>query len=199
MILLWMCLFCMAVFAKDIVRGIPYFYRLPLKMDSALMATVFIGIGYILRKIQLFIKEKWNLAVIYAVAGGIAVWLFGCKWNYYVNIFDLDYAKEYNYFLAAVGGTIMLFGLGQLLSKCKLLRFIGRNTLFIFLSHQLVCESVIYLTRRMTDEYIRWQDMPLNGWSIGISTVTLVICTFLAWCYQKLKSLVKTFYGRKQK
>lgn len=189
-VLFWICLVMFAVFAKDLVRGIPHFERMPLKLDSALMATVFIGIGYILRKTNFFIKEKWHPAVVYAIAGCMAVWLFGCKWNYYVNICDLDYAKEYNYFLAAVGGTIMLFGLGQLLSKCKLLRFIGRNTLFIFLAHQAIYDGLIYIINGLCKQQLCGQSMPLNGWSIGISLMTLAIATVLAWGFQTVKKRI---------
>ena len=188
-ILLWICFVLFAVFAKDIVCVVPFFERLPLKTDSALMATVFMGIGVLLKKTTVFEKRKWYLAMVFAVVGAFITWLFGCKWNYYVNICDLEYAKEYNYFIAAIGGTVMLFGLGYLLKKNKVILFIGKNTLFIFLAHQAVYELVIYCVNKLCNRNLYGQSMPLNGWSIGISIATFVICTLLAWGYQKLKKL----------
>ena len=84
----------------------------------------------------------------------------------------------------------MLFGLGQLLSKCKLLRFIGRNTLFIFLAHQAIYDGLIYIINGLCKQQLCGQSMPLNGWSIGISLMTLAIATVLAWGFQTVKKRI---------
>ncbi len=189
-VLVWICVVLIAVFSKDIFGGIPPLWRLPWKIDSAFMATVFMGIGVLVKKIGILEKGKWYWWLLCVSVCTFATWLFGSKWNYYVNICDVDYGKAHCYLLAAICGSFMMFGLGKLLYRSKVLQFIGKNTLFIFLSHQAVCEIVIHFAGMITDEYIKWQDMRLNCWSIGISIVTLAICTLLAWGYGKLKELL---------
>lgn len=193
-IVLWITVVALAVFAKDTFRAIPVFYRLPLKMDTALMGTVFIGVGALLKKAGIFEKSKWIFALLFAICGGIITWLFGCKLNYYVNISELYYGIARNFFVAAVAGCVMLFGLGRLLEKSNILKFIGQNTLFIFLGHQFVLEKVIKVTNDIFHQTLVGQDIPLNGWSIGISLVTLVILSLLARGYQSLKGLMKKKY-----
>ncbi len=192
-VLLWIVLIFLAVFSGDVFSFIPYFGKLPFKLDSALMGTVFLGIGYLLKKSKILEKSKNYLAVLYFMIGALCTWLFGCRWNYYVNLCDCEYAKEYNYFIAAVAGSIMLFGLGQLLQKSKLLQYIGRNTLFIFLAHEFIYVAIIYFINQVFHMELKSQGMPLNGWSIGISVLTLILGTLLCWGYQKLKTIL----GRK--
>lgn len=187
-VLLWILLIAVAIFAKEIFAVVPYFENLPFKLDSALMATVFIGIGYLLRKNGILEKNKIYISAIFVVGGAILTILFGCKWNYYVNLCDCAYGREYNYFIAAVAGSVMLFGLGQLLQKCKLLTFIGRNTLFIFLAHEAIYLFVLYCVNIIFDKNFQSQSMPLNGWSIGISILTLAIATALVWGWRYVKS-----------
>lgn len=187
MVLLWIVLVLTAVFVKDIFYGIPYFERLPFKLDSAMMATVFLGIGHLLKKSGILEKGKLYFSVIFVVGGFFLTWLFGCKWNYYVNLCDCAYGREYNYFIASVAGTIMLFGLGQLLQKCKLLKFIGRNTLFIFLAHEAIYLFILHCVNTFFDKEFYSQSLPLNGWSIGISLLTLAFATILVWGYQHIK------------
>lgn len=189
-VLLWIVFILFAVFSKSIFSKIPVFERLPLKLDSALMATVFIGIGVLLKKSGILEKGQWYLSVACIVAGGFFTWLFGCKWNYYVNLADCDYAREYNYIIAAVAGSIMLFGLGQLLSKSRLLKFMGQNTLIIFLAHEAVYTAVIHYVNLWFDKSFAGQAMKLDFWCIGISLVTLAIATLIAWIYGKLKYLI---------
>ena len=190
-ILLWMTLIAVAVFAKEIFMFIPYFERLPFKLDSALMATVFLGIGYLLKKCKAITGNKWYLSIALVTIGCFLTWLFGCKWNYYVNLCDCAYAREYYYFIAATAGSIMLFGLGQLLQKCKFLIFIGRNTLFIFLAHEAIYLFLLYCVNTIFDKIFYSQSMPLNGWSIGISVLTLILAAGLAWGYQAIKTRLK--------
>lgn len=190
-IMLWILLFFTAIFAKDIFRVIPYYAKLPFKIDAALMATVFMGIGYLLRRIKIFEKNKVYISIGSILIGALFTYLFGCKWNYYVNLCDCDYGIEYNYLIAAVAGSVMLFGLGQLLQKSKLLIFIGRNTLFIFLAHEAIYLFILYCVNSLFEKDFKSQAMPLNGWSIGISFVTLMLATAMIWGYRSIKEIIK--------
>ncbi len=190
-VLLWLLLVLAAVFAKDIFSSIPIFERLPLKMDSALMATVFMGIGALLKKSKIFEKTKWYLSLLCVVLGGVLTWLFGCKWNYYVNMCDLEYAKEYNYFIAAIAGSIMLFGLGQLFQKSKILKYIGKNTLIIFLSHEFFYIVLIQVVNALAKKDFIPQYMKLDVWSIGISLVTLALSIGVVWLWEQAKLVIK--------
>lgn len=190
-ILMWILLVFTAIFAKDTFRVIPYFGKLPLKIDAALMATVFMGIGYFLRKTKIFEKNKIYISIGSIVIGAFFTYLFGCKWNYYVNLCDCDYGKEYNYLIAAVAGSIMLFGLGQLLQKSKLLIFIGQNTLFIFLAHEAIYLFILYCVNTFFDKNFQPQAMRLDGWSIGVSFVTLMLATVMIFGYRSIKEIIK--------
>lgn len=190
-VLLWIVIVLFAVFSKGIFSQIPLFERLPLKMDSALMATVFLGIGALLKKTGILEKGKWYLSVVYIIAGAFFTWLFGCRWNYYVNLCDLDYAREYNYIIAAVAGSIMLFGMGQLLQGSRILRFMGKNTLVIFLSHEAIYLFLMHWINRIFKKAFTSQSMVLDVWSIGISVGTLFLATFLAWIFSWMKKRIK--------
>ena len=195
-VLAWIVLVLFAVFSKDIFSFIPIFERLPWKLDSALMATVFMGIGYLLKKVKMIGSGKAIIAGVLSLAGAFITWLFGCKWNYYVNLCDCAYAKEYNYFIAAIAGSVMLFGLGQLLCKIKLLQYAGRNTLIIFLAHESIYVLVIYLVNMLFHQSLAGQSMPLNGWSIGVSLATFGLAILLVYIIEKIKKLSKKVFAK---
>lgn len=195
-VLAWIVLVLFAVFSKDIFSFIPIFERLPWKLDSAMMATVFMGIGYLLKKVKIIGSEKAVVAGILSLAGAFITWLFGCKWNYYVNLCDCAYAKEYNFFIAAIAGSVMLFGLGQLLCKIKLFQYAGRNTLIIFLAHESIYVLVIYLVNMLFHQSLAGQSMPLNGWSIGISLATFGLAILLVYVIEKIKKLSKKVFAK---
>lgn len=90
----------------------------------------------------------------------------------------------------------MLFGLGQLLCKIKLLQYAGRNTLIIFLAHESIYVLVIYLVNMLFHQNLAGQSMPLNGWSIGISLATFGLAVLLVYTIQKVKELYKKVLGK---
>ena len=197
-VLVWITFTLFALFSNSIFEKIPVFGRLPFKLDSAFMATVFIGIGVLFRKSGIFEKKKWYLSVGFMVVGGLFTWLFGCKLNYYVNLSECIYGREYHYLFAAVAGSIMLFGIGQILRNSKFIRFIGQNTLFIFLAHEAIYTAVIHYVNLWFGKEFAGQSMQLDGWSIGISFATLMIATLFAWIFKRTQKAIRSKIDRRK-
>ena len=195
-VILWVLLVILAVFAKDTFSYIPWYRRLPWKLDSAMMATVFMGVGYYIGRFEWLKQKKWYASLIMVIAGGFIMWLFGCKWNVYANLAECIYGQEHNYLIAAVAGSVMMLGLGQLLCKIKLLQYAGRNTLIIFLAHESIYVLVIYLVNMLFHQSLAGQSMPLNGWSIGVSLATFGLAILLVYVIEKIKKLSKKVFAK---
>ena len=186
----------LAVFSKDVFLIIPKFQRLPLKIDSALMATVFIIVGYYFSKLyNKFILQKDNkfkaLIVVFLFVLDLAIVYFvSFKGNTYVNLCDIEYALPERYLIGSIAGSLMVINISFLLKKAKFLCFIGKNTLIIFLSHEFVYLNLIYLFNKVFNLSLAGQGMKLDFLCLLISFLTLGVCLIFVFIYSMVSKMI---------
>ena len=155
--------------------NIPYFGRLPWKIDVSITATIFLALGYYIKKIDLIEKigiSKLNIVII--------LWLlfinilFGTILNGYVNICNCDYGNFILYYFSAISGCIIFCLLGYKLQKMKLLSYYGKNSLSMFSIHSMflsLSEFVLYLI--YNKNYYIMQNIPIK------ICIIIAICIYL--------------------
>ena len=192
----WMLLAALAVFTPDIFLFLPVYHRLPLKLDSALMSCIFLGIGSLLYKLYgmtCMEEKKWiryGSGMVLFLVGIPIVYFVSCKNNTYVNLCDAVYARPGRYILGAIAGSLAILGLSILLEKIVILQYIGRNTLVIFLSHGVVYSLLIIFANRIWNMHLEAQQMKLDYICIIISILTLFISLCVAVGVNGIKRII---------
>lgn len=164
--------------------------RLPLKIDTAITAAVFIGIGYESNKSQLlskFSKHKQFLIPILLVSG----FYFGAIVNGNVNICNCAYNNMLFYYMSAICGIIAIYYIGDILKNCKLLQFYGRNSLFMFATHSVFLYLYAGLLSLFYNREIQiMKDIPLSLSILG-SIIIFALLLFCAVAYNRIKIILK--------
>lgn len=144
--------------------NIPYFGRLPWKIDVSITATVFIAIGYYINKFKL-IERISNLKITYL----FMLWLifiniiFGTILNGYVNICNCDFGNFVYYYISAISGCILICMIGYKLKNLKFLCYYGKNSLQMFALHSfLLSLSEVVLSIIYNKQYLIMNNIPLN-------------------------------------
>ncbi len=94
---------------KDLIK-IPHFGRLPFKIDTSIMGTAFMFIGYIIKEYNILDKINNNKikATITFILLIIINVLFGVKLNNFVNICMCSYGNIFYYIISAISGSICI-------------------------------------------------------------------------------------------
>lgn len=196
-ILIWILFVLLAVYAPDIFSFIPKYRRLPLKIDSAFMATVFMGVGHLLNRFYYKCKLDQKAMVRYIVASimlvlGIPIVYFvSCKGNTYVNLCDVVYARPERYLIGSVFGSFMVIGASILLEKIRILQYIGQNTLVIFLCHSVFINLAVSLTNRILHLNLVPQYMNFDLVCIVLSIMVLTPSTAVAALFGFGKKIIR--------
>jgi len=132
--------------------------RLPFKIDYSLMALVFYVIGYLLRNHILIGPTKRNTFIeIGMIVASLCVLMIGSLWINGITYLSAGlYGHDvFTYIITALSGTYIIIKISRLISKNRLLEYIGRNSLVIFSVHSII-EGVYdyYVTNKITNAYI---------------------------------------------
>ncbi len=123
-----------------------YAGRLPLKLDSMIMAFSFYSIGFLLKDIfndKDFVKKNIILII------PLLYFVLHSYTNGWVNIAICAYNNLYYYLFFSLLGTFVIIYISQVLKKSKLLSYIGRNSLVIFSLHSFgLCLFTYILSRK---------------------------------------------------
>lgn len=104
--------------------------KLPWTIDVSLTATVFFGIGYIIKgKLDLNNISSKTLPIFLALS--IATGMLNDK----VEVYDNYYGNYFLFFISAISGIIIAVILAKLIKSSKILNFIGMNTLVLLGLH----------------------------------------------------------------
>jgi len=196
-ILIWILFVLFAVYIPDVFSFIPVYGRFPLKIDSAFMATVFMGVGHLLKqlydKCQLEKKSviRYVTALLLIIVGIPVVYFVSCKGNTYVNLCDAVYARPERYLIGSVFGSLMVIGASILLEKSRALQYIGRNTLVIFLSHSVFITLVVSLVNRIFHLELVPQYMKFDLVCITLSIIVLGLSTATAALFRLGKKAIR--------
>jgi acyltransferase len=110
--------------------------RLPWSIDIALTATVFYGVGYLLKPYiltNLFAKWRWLVMCV-----SLACYIFFTKINTGVEFYVGIYGNYLYFYLAAFSGILFWAQVAYSIRPNRLFSAIGQHTLVIFSTHLLV-------------------------------------------------------------
>lgn len=172
---------------------VPEIYRLPWKIDSAVMGMAFMAIGYYFKEYKVFEKFGTNKAFIFAIAVMI-FWITGNA-NECVNLCDAVYSDVVLFIMAAMSGIICTYIVSDVLVQVqwisKFMSYIGRNTLVIFGTHSLAISLVVYIMNKLSGMgYIAQVNIPFIICVLAMMMI-MVIEILGVWGYGKLKGFVR--------
>lgn len=123
----------------------------PFQINSALMATPFYAIGYLLSdKIKNFKLDKDNISNWALTAICLVITILFARYNGNVNLGGGWYGDCFLYILFSLTGTFAVIGLSSLLRKSKYLAFLGQESMLIFALHTAV---IYYYTYFLSQKY----------------------------------------------
>ena len=113
--------------------------------DTIPMATVFLGIGFLVRKHQKWFEKIYNLG--YFIVFSVLTIILG-----FMNLGDIarvdlyyqDLGNPLLYFVSAMCGIFMTLIFSKYFDKLKLIRYIGTNSLVFYAFHRPIFIPVVY-------------------------------------------------------
>lgn len=117
-------------------------YWLIFSFDVACVSTIFIYVGYIIRKKDIIHKfqEKWFYSIALLI-----IWVISIQ-NSNLELATRKYTESFIAFTGAVAGSLLLLILCQksILSKSRILQWFGRNSMLVLCAHNLEWNLVKY-------------------------------------------------------
>ncbi len=167
-------------------------FRLPLAIDTALTATVFYGIGWLVRGVDLdkilHIKNRYSLIVF--AGGGTLLTLSSIFLNINTNMRCIDYGNYFLYYFNAIGFffwfTMLSKYIEMLCKKCifyKLLLKIGQCTLVILLLNSSAIRAWQVICPAFISNLDDWKIYIIN---IFVAIVLTLACTGCAIIIEKV-------------
>ena len=121
---------------------------LPMQIDSALSAIPFFFIGWCFSKYGLLKKldvSNWYL-VLWAIMFFVLAYLFSIDVNYQKNMFEGNFLNVY---LSGIFGCFFVICFSKLIRKIAFVKFIGKYSLIVLCTHQLVLQGVLPIVKRL--------------------------------------------------
>ncbi len=177
----------------DFIR---YEGHFPLCLDIVPMALVFYSIGFIYNKAFLntiFLGKSriWIIIICLFVVSILPYNSLGVvkmAYNYYGSDWLI-------FFICAMCGTIMVLVLSTYLSKSKLLKYIGENSIIIFAFHCILTRCYPIILSCLFCEKITRENMSVFETLVEFILVSLIMVV-LSMIYNKLKKSV-CFFSKK--
>jgi acyltransferase len=130
-------LFCLSIAGYILTTYVTVFsHRLPWSIDIALTATVFYGVGYLLRSYVLtdsLAQWRWPVILI-----SLTTHLYFTGMNETVEFYIGFYGNYFYFYMAAFSGILFWMHIAYLMKPNDLFSEIGQNTLVIFSTHLLI-------------------------------------------------------------
>lgn len=166
---------------------------LPFMFKSSVMSTAFYSLGYLLKNefknTDLF-KKKIG---IFMTLGCVLVTIISPKLNGEVNLGSCNYNNVVLFVFFAFSGIIATLGISSFLENKtdKILLFAGKESMTIYLVHQLVKAYIILFIEKAL--HIVW-DEALFCQRLAVFLFTLCLSVLLAYFYSKIKNRKKDNY-----
>ena len=184
---IWLLFITILIGIAGILLGKLHF--LPLSADVALAVMPFLYFGYRLRNID--IKTQWIVKLILS----LVIWL-GTLYLAWPHIHPWTYlelaARRYYLFpicyFTAIAGTMFIaefsFLCSNLKSLSKPLRYLGRNSLFLYMIH--IIDSI-------------WGRLYSIEGHMFLSILLRIVCDLIVFCiWMLLKHIIKQFINKKR-
>ncbi|MBW4084538.1 acyltransferase family protein [Paenibacillus sp. S150] len=131
---------------------------LPWNIDVALVAQLFVFIGYQLKQHQLLGKIRvFNLGTLILMA----IFLTAAYFNSYVDMNNREYGNLLLFYTAGIAGSLLAIKMTQLLSKsgffAAILTYIGKESLAILIFHYGIFILLLnFVERYVYGSYLGW-------------------------------------------
>lgn len=155
-------------------RYIPYWP--PFKLDLAIVAVVFYSIGYLLKDYILNCKIKLSLFIVCAISTLFLSWTNG-------SVAMGNYNDSTLFLLFSLTGTILIVYIADKIKESKLLLFIGKISLIIFVLHAIIMR----LYSLCLDKCEIYNNIVASVIKTIVVTIVTVLITFF---YKKIKSVI---------
>lgn len=159
--------------------------KIPFKIDTAITACVFMGIGYEVNKIKLFeMIEHYKLcfAILFLWIGFVPGQI-----NEYVNICICEYGNIILYYISALFGIAGIYLISEKIKENKLLQFYGKNSLFMFAIHSFLVFLFTHILSIIYNRPIQMlKNVPFNLCIIGSIIIYLLLLP-ITIIYNKIK------------
>lgn len=198
MTLLVACIIVLNFVAQYLIRyyqlGNP---RINWKLDCAVVAMMFYIIGFICKclKVYKIFIFKWVSLILFVIArivcGYIEVNMIAGR----TNIFDFAFGNDFNiYFINQIIGILSFLALGSVCRDIKLLNYLGRHNLYVYLSHSYVLWGVEEMYGKIIGE-TKYSFYELRE-ILLISVITYIISIFVSEMLKKMTNVLKVSNNR---
>lgn len=164
--------------------------KLPFGVEIAFTGVVFFGLGYLwkIRKYTLHFLKPYRIPLI-----GIALVIgyFAATANYHIGGHQVDLrADRYNnyflFYIASFSGILATILVSQLIRMNKILEYIGRNSMVIFVWHNLLIVNLQTVIKTLVSaEFIR-------SVQLFLPTFYALIVTIIILLMRKMLLIIKT-------
>ncbi|OBR89905.1 acyltransferase family protein [Clostridium ragsdalei P11] len=119
--------------------------QLPWSIDKALSSIIFLGLGYLIKNMNISPEIDWKKVILIIIFTIINITFY--KLNSFVNISTREYGNYFYFYIAAISGIGIYIIISQVIAKKinilkKFFVFIGQNT-FTLLSFHLITYSIV--------------------------------------------------------
>lgn len=113
----------------------------------ALGLLVFLAIGQKLKEFEIQLKHFVVCSVVYGLYV-FALVKFHLHMPRITSTFDMYPWEIFHFVIAAVAETIIVWFIGRLISKNRILEYFGRNSLVVFVTHWIILKAIICLSTK---------------------------------------------------
>lgn len=171
-------------------------FILPWGINTALGLLVFFQLGILFRKYNVI--EKINshlLSKIILILLAIST-LHVYKLNVTVDCVDYGYGIYYIFLFTSIVVPVLIIWVSNLISKCKLLEYIGKNTLSILIFHKIFL-ILFQINYDFMPNFLRstnlWISMPM---AIFVTAITITIALGIGYIINRFFPF---FYGKRRR
>lgn len=160
--------------------------NLPVQIDSAMSSLPFFFFGWLMSQYKLLTiieERKQRLRIVFIVLFYLISWLTCGEINYQKNAFDLN---PFFVYLSGTSGAISVILLSKVLCKISFIKFIGRYSLMVLCTHQIVLQGVLPMVRKFS----------LGNWLSMFLTLLIVLVSYVI-IVPILKKMFPYFVGQK--
>lgn len=177
-----------AVHIREIFPYLPVGNRLPLKLDTALCAFIFVIAGYYVRKYEVIEKAR-PFALLLIPAAILGSYLLGPKTGIYINLCDCFYTPARYFYPGAFCGIAALVLTASLCKNWRFWQYYGRYSMPIFAAHTFGIYLVLEVYERFTKtDWTPMISMPGDKFCLALAIVVFLALGALIYPWHRYKT-----------
>ena len=168
--------------------------RLPLRLDTALVAFAFYLCGYYARHT---VRDLPKMRTVYAVLLFVpcfAVTVFVSPVNGWVNMAALEFGNWALYYAFALIGITAVLLLGVFTSRSRFLRFLGRHSMIVYLLHpyfKYLYDAILRAAAKHTSVSLTRNGDTAIAYALIGTVFVMVCCLAAAGVYSKIMQAIQ--------